>query len=442
MRILLIAHEFPPIPSAQSLRWAYLVRELAFQGHQIHVLAPDHPGYGPKGGLPEWMDSVIVHRTFPGPFAWLLTHRPRRLRSTAASRLQVDAKSANFLAEVVPSAPVILNWKGRLLARISKVYAAAFFPDVRSEWNPWARRALGPLLNTFAPDVVIVSHEPAGTLPLGLLAKRRGYRLVADLGDPVYASYTPRRWRQRALNLERRVCNEANLVTVTTDATRELLCARHAIQPSKIHVMTQGFDGSLVNRSCHAPVVVMDQNRLELLYTGSFYSFRRSDQLVDAVTRTPGVRLNIASSAVPEPLVEAARLHPESIRLLGFLRHSDVLLIQRDAHLLVNLANDDPAQVPGKIYEYLGAQRPILHIGDHIADAAAILLKRVHAGWICNDDADAIAALLVQRLQERVQPPPLDRKARDEKAISRYAWSVHASELAKRIAALDDAQTN
>ena len=28
MRILLIAYEFPPSPSPQSLRWTYLVREL------------------------------------------------------------------------------------------------------------------------------------------------------------------------------------------------------------------------------------------------------------------------------------------------------------------------------------------------------------------------------------------------------------------------------
>ncbi len=440
MRIFLIAHEFPPIPSAQSLRWAYLARELASQGHQVHVLAPDHPGYGPKGGFPEGLETAVVHRTFPGPFAWLLAHRPRRSPNAPVPASQSVAKPTDSLSE--SSAPASLNWKGRLVARITKVYAAAFFPDVRSEWNPWARRAMLPLLKAFDPDVVIVSHEPAGALTLGLMAKKRGYRLVADLGDPVCAPYTPVRWRRRALTLERDVCHQADLVTVTTEATRELLTTRHAVESSNIHVMTQGFDGSLPARGPHVPAVTMDQNRLELLYTGSFYSFRRSTQLIDAVIRTPGVRLTIASSAVPEPVVDAARRHPDAIRLLGFLRHTDVLMIQRDAHVLVNLANDDPTQVPGKIYEYLGAQRPILHVGGHPADAAAALLKRVHAGWVCIDDADAIAALLAERLQERLQPIPPERKSRDEKAISRFAWSVHASELVDRISALSGAGKN
>ena len=64
MRLLLIAYEFPPSPSPQSLRWTYLVRELALQGHEVHVLTADLGGTTP--GLPPLPDSVRVHRTFPG----------------------------------------------------------------------------------------------------------------------------------------------------------------------------------------------------------------------------------------------------------------------------------------------------------------------------------------------------------------------------------------
>ena len=41
LRILLIAYEFPPSPSPQSLRWAYLANRLVAAGHDVHVLAPD-----------------------------------------------------------------------------------------------------------------------------------------------------------------------------------------------------------------------------------------------------------------------------------------------------------------------------------------------------------------------------------------------------------------
>ena len=44
MRILLITYEFPPSPSPQSLRWAYLCRELHRLGHDIDVLTIDLGG--------------------------------------------------------------------------------------------------------------------------------------------------------------------------------------------------------------------------------------------------------------------------------------------------------------------------------------------------------------------------------------------------------------
>ncbi|MGY0618346.1 glycosyltransferase [Lysobacter sp. A378] len=435
MRILLIAHEFPPIPSAQSLRWAYLVRELALQGHQVHVLAPDHPGYGPSHGYPELPSTVAVHRTFPGPFAWLLKFRPTRSPATTTA-VCPDTPATNSVRPPGDgqSSPVVrLNWKGRLFGTITGLYGFGMFPDLRAEWNPWARRALGPLLEKIRPDVVIASHEPASTLSLGFMAQQHGYRLAIDLGDPVCTGYTPRRWRQRSLRLERRVCDEADLVTVTSAATRDLLISRHGAKYSRIHVMEQGFDDSVKRTEGGSLAAPMDAGRLEMLYTGSFYSFRRSTELVAAVVGTAGVRLTVASSAVPDALVHAADRHPEAIRLLGFLPHCEVLKMQRRADLLVNLGNDDPTQIPGKIYEYLGSGQPILHIGDDLEDESAMLLQRTGAGWVCNDDRGAIAGILVERLQEHLtEVAPLQRH-RNEDAIGRYAWKAHAHKLAQEL---------
>src|SRR5690606_30219222 len=88
-----------------------------------------------------------------------------------------------------------LNWRGRLVDAAKRLAGLLLFPDVRAEWNPWARRELRRLLAEIKPDVVVTSHEPASTLPLGMYAQRLGFAWVADLGDPVCAAYTPRRWR-------------------------------------------------------------------------------------------------------------------------------------------------------------------------------------------------------------------------------------------------------
>ncbi|GGA66716.1 hypothetical protein GCM10011521_01070 [Arenimonas soli] len=410
MRLLLIAYDFPPVPSPQSLRWAYLVRELARAGHQVHVLAPDVPGYGP-GGLPQVPDSVRIHRVFPGPFMGLLAAWQRR--RIAAGTLASEGSGAPAQAGLAEScdkssvppggaAPVLnwkgrlrerllfsgrgLNWKGELADAIKRVLGLWLFPDARAEWMPWARRSLDRLLKDVNPDAVVTSHEPANSIELGLRARKRGFRWIADLGDPVLAPYTPRRWLKRAHGMERAVCEKADVVTVTSLAAGRILSERHGLSVDRCVLVTQGFDDSFDEAGEGDPGDDFDADRLELLYTGSFYSFRRVGHLLDAVLAVPGARLNVASIAVPPELVQASRKHPGSVRLLGFLAHRRALLLQRRCDILVNLANDDPVQVPGKLYEYLGAGVPVLHVGGHDDDAAARLLRDTEVG-VCSPDA-------------------------------------------------------
>ncbi|WP_187471151.1 glycosyltransferase [Luteimonas viscosa] len=425
--LLLIAYEFPPSPSPQSLRWAYLARELALRGHCVHILAPEHPGAG--HGLPELPDGVVVHRTYAGPAMGLLNFlakRERRKAAGAAAEPPAAVTGPPASASAVPVTAVAappLNWKGRLhnaanhcrtiaFHGFQRLTARWFFPDGRAEWYPWAKRRLRFLLDQLDVDLVLSSHEPATTLSLGLDTRRHGLPWIADLGDPVLAPYTPPRWRKRAARLERRVCMAADRVLVTNPAVAALLTERHGVAATRLSVLTQGFDGRMDTFEDRGSVTPP----LELLYTGSFYSFRRAEPLLDAVVATPGVRLNIASISVPEHVQAVSRRSP-SIRLLGFLPHVEAMAWQRRCDVLVNLANDDPCQVPGKFYEYLGARRPILHIGNG-DDAAAKLLLGIPRGWVC--PADAVT------LQTRLEI------LRDDARAGRIATSLDLSAAAVR----------
>lgn len=390
MRVLLIAYEFPPIPSPQSLRWAYLGRELAERGHEVHVLAPNVAGYGP-GGLPSVAGAIRIHRVFAGPVMGLIAARAAR-RNAAAER-HSGAPSGAGEARPAGQASGRLNWKGRLLAAIKAVLGHVLFPDIRGEWTPWARRGLARLLAELTPDVVISSHEPATTLMLGLHARAQGFRWIADLGDPVLAPYTPRRWRRRSAALEARVCRQADQVLVTCEAAGRLLAERHGLPANRCTVLTQGFDAE-ASAADPAIEIEFDDARLELLYSGSFYAFRTPGALIAAVNDTPGVRLTVATALAPVELVEAAQQWPERFRLLGYLGHRQTLAVQRGSHVLVNIGNDDPGQVPGKVYEYLGAGRPILHLGAAPDDPLWRSLAEAGIGVACDKQPEAIAACL------------------------------------------------
>lgn len=439
LSILLIAYEFPPSPSPQSLRWVYLARELALLGHRIHVLAPEHPGSGE--GMPVLPADVIVHRTFAGPSMGLLNALAKRGRRRNRNVDAADAPSAHgsrhTAADITPKGGAgRLNWKGRLHNAFNHYRTLAFhavqrwtskwlFPDGRAEWYPWAKRRLITLLDELDVDLVISSHEPATTLALGLAAHRKGYPWIADLGDPVLATYTSPRWRQHARRLEGEVCVTADLVTVTTVALARLLQQRHGIADGRLAVLTQGFDAQAA--LVHGVAKESGSPQLELLYTGSLYSFRRIGPLLEAVLKTSGIRLSIASISVPEE-VRLASERTSSIRLLGFLPHGDAVALQRRCDVLVNLANDDPCQVPGKFYEYLGAGRPILHIGDG-RDAAADLLREVPRGWVCQAESGALGFMLRKLKAKAVAGRLSDSLDLSERAVRNHGWTAIAVQL-------------
>jgi len=384
MRVLLVAYEFPPSPSPQSLRWAYMSREMAMAGLDMEIVAPRLPAT--QACIPE-CGGYSVRRTFPGPFmatvAWL------RSLSADAGAPRPQRAQDNAVDADLSGGGATLNWKGRLVERLQAFVGAPLFPDIRAEWNPWARSAIRDRLGRGDIDVMVTSHEPASVLTLGREAMRVGVKWVADLGDPVQAPYTPARWKRRAFRLERQVCRRADHVTVTSEPTRELLIRRHDVEPGRISVVTQGFD----QRAVQATSNESGGDRLELLYTGSLYGFRRPEALLEAVARTPGTRLSIASRHMPASVAAWQKRHPGSVRLLGPLSHPDALALQRRADVLVDLGNDQAEQVPGKFYEYLGAMRPILHIGPP-GSVAAALLSNARRGWTCGADCCEISDLL------------------------------------------------
>ena len=452
MRVLLIAYDFPPVPSPQSLRWAYLVRELDQRGHEVRVLTADTPGYG-AGGLPALPESVRVHRAWPGLLAsgrlprgvrvdhgvpyW--TAPPRVLSETGVG--PVTARDTlNWRGKLYFGAKALLarmtgyRPKGAILPALRRGMSAWMFPDYRAEWAFWARRELKRMLSDQRPDVVITSHEPAFTLSLGMEAKRLGFTWVADLGDPVLAPYTPAAWRKHALALEKTVCSHADLVTVTSERTISVLQERHGMRRERMHLLTQGFDAARRPEAVPDTGVVFDDDLLELLYTGSFYSFRRIDALLEAVVSTTGVRLTVATIAPPHVLVDASVRHPEKVRIIGFQPHDRALDLQRGCDVLVNIANDDPMQVPGKIYEYLGSGTRILHVGG--VDGATDLIARLDAGVCERDDAAALAARLREFKQDKRQRSAAAGRPAPTETITQYSWQALAASLEGRVQAV------
>jgi glycosyltransferase involved in cell wall biosynthesis len=422
VRILLIAYDFPPLASPQAIRWHYLTRELARLGAEVHVLAPDLALQDTGIPVPE---GVVVHRCDAGGLAgWLARRSGRR-------RVEEVGEEAKAPARVATTGRPGLNWKGRLHRRLDRLIGMWSYPDSRGQWLAPARAALQRLLPELRPDVVICSHEPAVSLEVGLQAAGVGAAWLADLGDPVLAPYTPRRWRARARKLEAQVCAAASAISVTTESTRQLLMDRHGVVAERVFILTQGYDDRQPHTPWRPSLPSLEQgNGLHLLYTGRFYPFRDPMALLEAVVAQPRVRLTIVAPELQPEHLEVVSRSGGRIVFLGEQPHDRVLALQRDCDVLVNIGNALQAQTPGKLFEYLGSGRPILHCASVDDDPANALILEWGRGWVCRNDKASLKEFLqtLSTTPERL----CATLAREDGAVAGYGWSAIARRLFRR----------
>ncbi|MFZ4791977.1 MAG: glycosyltransferase [Candidatus Competibacteraceae bacterium] len=417
MRILLIAYEFPPIQAAQSLRWYYLGNALASCGAEIDVLTVRiHDLWGEDWPL---HPNISVHRCFPGPFVGVsgwLRHRLTRAETAELS----SAENRIGIAEKIY----------RLLRR---GLDQLLVPDVRTEWFPFAWSRLQALVAQRRPDLIISSHEPGVDLLLGLRAKRC-WKLpwIADLADPVLAPYTPR-WRKMVDNdLERRVCQTANRILVTNQAMAELMCQRHGLPLEQSIVIQQGFAISELSSSVRSLLIKASNHyqMLDLVYTGTFYrDFRNPSPLFQAIKQVPEVRLVYAGDSGGFES-ELAALGEQAI-VLGRCKHRECLRLQSQAAVLISIGNRQTHQIPGKIFEYLGACRPILHLFYDKNDPVKVLLETLRRGQSTLNEKDAIQANL-KILHDSFRAAKLDETFDlSPQIVSNFSWQTQGERLWK-----------
>ncbi len=406
MKILLIAYEFPPLTAAQSLRWFYLANGLAAAGVQVHVVCPAIAAAAPFAvGLHA---GVTAHRVWPGPFVGISQSMALR----ASNGVQVH--SAIDVADAQP-------WFLRGYQFVRRVLDSVVYPDVRTEWYPFARAKVSELLAGGGFDAVISSHEPAVDLFLGLFAKRRfGLPWVVDMGDPLLTPYSP--WWRKKLDLyvERHVLRQADAVWLTTPNVAKLLVQRHGDEiQSRLVIIPQGFPVRAVAIQKRPPESL---KTMQLLFTGTFYKEFRSPtqlalalrQLVDLPISFTVVGDNNAFISVFEGLL--------NVFFLSKRDHFSCLQMQQEVDVLVNVGNVQDFQISGKVYEYLGAGVPILHIQTGALDSSAVLIAETGSGMVVLNQADEIAGELRRMYGHWLNDSKYAWKSRRDDLIAEHAW--------------------
>jgi glycosyltransferase involved in cell wall biosynthesis len=219
------------------------------------------------------------------------------------------------------------------------------------------------------------------------LKRRTGLPWVADFRDPWISDGTDRKltWTQRwTRRWERSVFDHADLILANAPNACRLYQETYPPAANKIVTLTNGFDG---RTDCQSVQVVpgridnpsYGQAPVRLLHAGEIYAGRDPLPLFEALAQLNAEPDSYHLQILGRNDTDLDKLLRERgwcdfVCLQGQRSYQESLDEMSRADILVLF--DSPGRkigVPAKLYEYLGAGRPILGLCEPDGDTAAIL---------------------------------------------------------------------
>ena len=315
--------------------------------------------------------------------------------------------------------------------------ASVVVPDLSlGTWLPFALPAARRLARTRRFDCVLTTSPPPSTHLVGLALRRRGIPWIAELRDgwtfePPHAPWPLGLQHAADRALERRALSRADAVIAVTRPIVDDLRERLGLDAE---LLTNGYDPDELHAGAADAGDLLDPDRHSLVHTGRLSLSGISVRpLLDALRLARGElegRLEVvfAGSVTEEEraLLEAGDLDG-LVRLVGWLDRDRALALQRvaDTLLVVTEGAARRSVATGKLFEYLGAGRPILVLGE--GTEAARIVEETGAGTsVPARDAEAIAG----RLRGLVADPPAPSHA---EVAGGYAWPALVDRLVATI---------
>ena len=347
-RVLVVAYYFPPMGLSGVQRTLKFVKYLPQFGWHPTVLTVEPVGYFEH-------DETLLDE---------LANKEVRVVRTAG------AGPGKFLAK---RKPVKLPSE-RVRKFLSRVSDTFFIPDNKIGWKKKAVTKALALHRENPFDLVFATAPPFTDFLIGADIKAAITKpLVFDYRDP-WVEYpfkfhpTPlHKWRHVAL--ERKALKASSHVITTNRRVKELLIKRYPfLSYNDVDIIPQGYDPEDFQRQKQADSTSRRSNKMRITYAGVFWEDRVPDYFLRALAQLfqdqPQLRDHIEARFVGTFRVENTKLLAElglqdNVTVLGYLPHHECVRELLDSDLLWMIVGDDVGS-PGKVYEYIGAGKPIL----------------------------------------------------------------------------------
>lgn len=391
-KLLIITYYWPPSGGGGVQRWLKFSKYLREYNWEPIIYTPENPDF-------ELQDES------------LLKDIPKGIKVIKRPIWEPYAIYRRFLGKkAVQKQGVVADDKGSLLARVSIWLRGNYFiPDSRVFWVRPSVTYLTRLVKKEKFDAVVTTGPPHSIHLIGLELKRRmPIKWVADFRDP-WSNWDvldqlklSKKSRNSHLRLEKEVLENANqIVTVSPGLKKDL----EILGAKDVELITNGWDLEL-NQSPSPPI------KFQIAHVGLLNRGRNPEvlwevlqELAEENTEFRESLIVSLSGTIEEDVLRSiakySHVHAKMVNR-GYLPHQEVTEVYQNSAVLLLLINDtDNAKwiLPGKMYEYMAYNKPILAFGSPDSDASAILDEAGFGGCVGYNQKDIIKDIVLREYE-------------------------------------------
>lgn len=366
-KVLIITYYWPPAGGPGVQRWLKFIKYLPDFNIQPIVYIPENPTYPI---LDENLVSEVSEKTLI-------------LKNKIFEPYQIAAYFSKNKSKKLSAGIITIQKKQTFLERfLLTIRGNLFIPDARFLWINPSIKFLEKYILENKIDTIITSGPPHSLHLIGLKLKQKlDLKWLADFRDPwttigyhkdlKLSDYA----KKRHESLEKTVLNSADQIIVTSKSTKKDF---QKLTSKPIEVITNGFDSEEIEPQ------VLD-TKFSLAHIGSFLSERNPIILWEVLSELikeihdfkNHLELKLVGTTSQEVIQTIENFNLTSfVNNIGYVSHLKSIEFQKRSQILLLIEIDSAATksiIPGKIFEYMVSERPILAIGPKGSDFAEII---------------------------------------------------------------------
>ena len=279
-----------------------------------------------------------------------------------------------------------------------------FIPDARVYWVKPSIKFLQKYIQENQIETIITSGPPHSLHLIGLgLKEKLNIKWIADFRDPwTSIGYQKelmlsQKAEKKHKILEHKVLNSADKLLVTSPSTKKEF---EKLTSKPIEVITNGYDIENIQK------LNLDE-KFSLAHIGSFLS-DRNPRILWKVLKilikenkdfAADFQLKLIGKISQEVLDSINEFKLDKYVLnLGYISHEEAIIEQRKSQILLLIEIDSEETrgiIPGKLFEYMVSERPILALGPKDSDFSVIIKETNTGVFLEYDQLDELKAVLL-----------------------------------------------